>query len=671
MSEAPTLLVEDLSVTLATAHGPLQAVRGINLSVSRGETLCIVGESGSGKSMTALALMDLLPAAASRRVRRLLLLGEELRDAPEARLAALRGDRMAMIFQDPTTSLNPSYAIGEQLVEGLLRHRPGLRRAVALDRAAALLATCGIGEPRSRLRQYPHQLSGGLRQRVMIAMALITEPALLIADEPTTALDVTVQVQILELLERLQRDFALAIILITHDLSVAGRIGSRAAVMYAGEIVESAPMPALLARPSHPYTRALLACAPSVEDGSRRELGFLPGQPPSLLGTLAGCQFRARCSLARRECEGIIPDRRTRSGDSYRCVIPPEEMPAFDAAHVAAQGPERLSPTARPGPAVSLRDIEVTYSVPQGLFAPKKQLHALRGVSIDVAQGEVLGVVGESGSGKSTLARVMLGLERPRQGQARILGEDVLAYGRLALARRVQLVFQDPYSSLNPRRRVGATIRLPLDLHGIGATAERQAEVRHMMELCGLPPRLAAAYPSQLSGGQRQRVAIASALITKPSIIICDEPTSALDVSVQAQILNLLRALRAEFGLTYILISHDLSVVRFLANRIAVVYLGEIVETGDAEQVFGESRHPYTRMLLDSASRRRVGAQLEGERPSAFAPPAGCAFQSRCPYAMPVCRDTPPPRRTAPGRSWICHLDTVRLPWSTTRTEPA
>ena len=331
MSEAPTLLVEDLSVTLATAHGPLQAVRGINLSVSRGETLCIVGESGSGKSMTALALMDLLPAAASRRVRRLSLLGEELRNAPEARLEALRGDRMAMIFQDPTTSLNPSYAIGEQLVEGLLRHRPGLTRAEALDRAAALLATCGIGEPRLRLRQYPHQLSGGLRQRVMIAMALITEPALLIADEPTTALDVTVQVQILELLEQLQRDFALAIILITHDLTVAGRIGSRAAVMYAGEIVESAPMPALLARPSHPYTRALLACAPSIKDGSRRELGFLPGQPPSLLGTLAGCQFRARCSLARGECAGIIPDRQTRSGDSYRCVIPAEEMPAFDA----------------------------------------------------------------------------------------------------------------------------------------------------------------------------------------------------------------------------------------------------------------------------------------------------------------------------------------------------
>ena len=615
MSEA-TLEVRNLAVSIPLLSGELHAVRGIDFYVNRGETLCIVGESGCGKSMTSLALMGLLPAHARRTAASIRFRGEELAGAGEQRMQALRGDRMAMIFQEPMTALNPAYTIGEQLVEGVLQHKPGTDRAAATARAIALLETCGIGEAGRRLRQYPHQLSGGLRQRVMIAMALMCEPDLLIADEPTTALDATIQAQILDLLSRLQRDLSRAVILVTHNFEVVRRIGDRVAVMYAGEVVETGSTADVLANPAHPYTRALLSCIPA--EGPRQpgeRLGYLPGTVPSLVGDLRGCQFRNRCALASAACEGTIPRHWAGAAHDYLCVIPSN-----------------------------------------GMFAPHGNLHALRGVNLTLFSGQVLGVVGESGSGKSTLARIVLGLEAATTGTVLLNGLPVREHGRAERARIVQPIFQDPYSSLNPRRTLASTIRLPLDIHGIGSGPERAAAVKRMMDLCGLPMRLADALPAQLSGGQRQRVAIASALVMKPEIVVCDEPTSALDVSVQAQILNLLQDLKAELNLTYVVISHDLNVIRCLADRVAVMYLGAIVEDRPADELFAAPAHPYSQMLL-AATLHAVGrAAVVGEFPNPLRPPPGCAFHPRCARAEEVCRAEAPLLRGFGDGQVACHF---------------
>ncbi|MBI1776263.1 MAG: dipeptide ABC transporter ATP-binding protein [Proteobacteria bacterium] len=658
MTQPSTLEVEGLRVSLPTLDGTQLVVRGVDLHVRRGETLCIVGESGCGKSMTSLALMNLLPRSAVREVDRLILQGEDLRGADEARIEALRGDRMAMIFQEPTTALNPAYTVGEQLIEGIRHHRKLIRRGDAVARAAELLGTCGIGQARLRLRQYPHQLSGGMRQRVMIAMALMTEPALLIADEPTTALDVTIQAQILGLLRQLQHRFDLAIILITHDFGVVSRFGDRVAVMYAGEIVETAPTETLLRQPMHPYTKALLSCMPGVRSGGSR-LGYLQGQVPSLIGEVAGCQFRNRCPKAAEACARAIPQRMIAPDRYYRCVIPPAAATGSQALAEPAAAQAAKTGTSTAASAITLMDVAVIYRVRQGLFDPPKTLKALRGIALDLAPGLALGVVGESGSGKSTLARVMLGLERPRSGTVRLFGRDLGTFGRAALARTIQPVFQDPYSSLNPRRTVGATIRLPLDVHRIGTPAERDHAVERMMDLCGLPRRLASSYPAELSGGQRQRVAIASAVILRPPILICDEPTSALDVSVQSQILNLLQDLRAELGLTSVVISHDLNVIRYLADRIVVMYLGAIVEAGSARQVLQTPRHPYSQMLLATSAEAGLEAMQVSEPPSALALPSGCTYRTRCPLAMPICTEMAPPLRAVDGHDWACHLEPV------------
>jgi peptide/nickel transport system ATP-binding protein len=658
VSEAAALEVEGLEVTLPTRGGALRAVRAIDLEVARGETLCLVGESGSGKSMTALALMDLLPRSATRRVARFSLGGRDLRDAGEARMQALRGDRMAMIFQEPGTALNPAYRLGEQLVEGLLQHRPETSRGEAIERAVKLLDTCGIGEPRLRLRQYPHQLSGGLRQRMMIAMALMTEPELLIADEPTTALDATVKTQILALLARLQQEFRLAIILITHDLSVVASFGQRLAVMYAGEVVETGRAPEVLRQPLHPYTRALLACIPSPGDVAARgaRLAYLPGQVPNLVGGLVGCQFRDRCALASGACSGEIPKRALGRGRFYRCLLPPaaiEEASTRLAAVPCGAGRAEADTKAS---AILLRDVSVNFAAAPSLLGRKREIRALDGVNLELSRGASLGIVGESGGGKSTLARVMLGLEKSTTGEVRLLGKEVAAYDRVALARIVQPVFQDPYGSLNPRRRVAATIRQPLDIHALGTPSERQTEVRRMMDLCGLPARLADAFPTQLSGGQRQRVAIATALILKPAILICDEPTSALDLSVQSQILNLIADLRDELGLTLVIISHDLAVIRFLADRVAVLYLGRIVESGEAVPTLNNPLHPYSLTLLAASGFAAAQPEHSGDPRPPLGTQEGCAFRPHCPHAMDVCAHVVPPLRGIAGRLTACHL---------------
>jgi peptide/nickel transport system ATP-binding protein len=568
--------------------------------------------------------------------------GADLLAMPDRELAErVRGKAMAMVFQEPMTSLNPVYTIGRQLTEMM---PAGRSRAEARERALFLLDRVGITAARERMGQYPHQLSGGQRQRVMIAMALMNEPRVVIADEPTTALDVTIQAQILRLLAGLKSELGMAMILITHDLGIVSRTVDRVAVMYAGEIVETGRTADVLKAPRHPYTRALLDSIPEPGGGQRR-LGTIPGIVPALTGTLAGCAFASRCALAMPACRTQPPPLREPSrGRAYRCRIEPAMSPPARAV----VGDARDAPVAAAGsgtaaaPILAARSVRCTFQVRRGLFTRPRTLRAVDGVSLELARGEAVALVGESGCGKTTLARMLLGLQAPTGGEVLLDGRPLEATPMRRRARRIQPVFQDPYASLNPRRSVGDIIRRPLDVHGVGEPARRRIEVEGMMERVGLAPRLYHSYPGQLSGGQRQRVAIARALVVRPQLLVCDEPTSALDVSVQSQILNLLRDLRDEMGLTYLVITHDLGVVEHLATRVAVMYAGEIVEIGDKDAIFRDPRHPYTRILLDSVLTLRPGAgvpdtALGAAAPDPLAVPSGCRFHPRCPMAIERC----------------------------------
>jgi peptide/nickel transport system ATP-binding protein len=654
--------VKDLRVDIPLPGGVLHPVRGVDFTLERGETLGIVGESGSGKSLTALALMGLAPARAQVRAGALRLGDRDLLGmGPHEMARSVRGSRMAMIFQEPMTSLNPVYTIGRQLTETMLLHRP-VSALEATERAIRLLERVGITGAAGRLGQYPHQLSGGQRQRVMIAMALMNGPELLIADEPTTALDVTVQAQILRLLAELQRELGMALILITHNLGVVSRVADRVAVMYAGEFVETGGTAALFGAPLHPYTRGLLASIPrsgQVEPGAR--LGAIPGIVPSLLGRLQGCAFAARCEHARAACRVSAPPlRRAGPERAWRCVMEEDETAAV--AHGAAAGaPPRRGGASAAAPLLSATDIHCHFSVKRGLFARPRRLQAVNGVTLEIARGETVAVVGESGCGKTTLARILLGLVVPQRGEVLLDGVPLAGADARAVARRMQPIFQDPYSSLNPRRTLGEIIRRPLDVHGIGTPEERRRKVDRMMALVGLHARLRHNYPNQLSGGQRQRAAIARAIIMEPELVICDEPTSALDVSVQSQILNLLLDLRDELNLTYLLITHDLAVVQHMATRVAVMYLGEIVESAGAREVFAAPRHPYTQALLASVPTVTPGAGIPDNRmgqsyPDPLELPAGCRFHPRCPRAMPVCSVAAPAGSVRGGACVRCHL---------------
>jgi len=664
------LEIKDLRVEIPMPGGILHPVRGVDFTLERGQTLGIVGESGSGKSLTALALMGLAPAQARVRAGALKLDGRDLLGLTQRELARdVRGSRMAMIFQEPMTSLNPVYTIGRQLTETMLLHRSATA-AEATARAVRLLERVGVTGAAGRLGQYPHQLSGGQRQRVMIAMALMNDPEVLIADEPTTALDVTVQAQILRLLAELQQEFGMALILITHNLGVVSRVADRVAVMYAGEFVETGTTAEVFETPLHPYTRGLLASIPQpgrVEPGAR--LGAIPGIVPSLLGEIQGCAFAARCSHARDACRlALPPQREAGAGRAYRCVMAEGEAraAASDVGGGLRSGGKGMA-AGGSAPLLSATGVHCHFNVKRGLFGKTQRLHAVNGVTLAIARGETLAVVGESGCGKTTLARILLGLIVPQEGKVLLDGAPLAGGATRAVARRMQPIFQDPYSSLNPRRTLAEIIRRPLDVHGIGTPQERRRKVDRMMALVGLHGRLTHSYPNQLSGGQRQRAAIARAIIMEPQLVICDEPTSALDVSVQSQILNLLLDLRAELNLTYLLITHDLAVVQHMATRVAVMYLGEIVETGSAREVFAAPRHPYTQALLASAPTVTPGAGIPDNRlgqsyPNPLEPPGGCRFHPRCPRAMPLCSVAPPPEIRDGDSCVRCHLYTESQP---------
>ncbi|MEK2492323.1 ABC transporter ATP-binding protein [Kitasatospora purpeofusca] len=662
----PLLSVRDLRVDFTGPRGadPVPAVRGVDLTLHRGETLGIVGESGSGKSVTALAVLGLLPGTA--RVRGSVRLDDrELIGLPGRELAAVRGRRIAMVFQDPLSAFTPVYRIGDQLVEALRIHRSGLDRAAARKRAAELLDLVGIPAPDRALDSFPHEFSGGMRQRAMIAMAVANDPDVLLADEPTTALDVTIQAQVLDVLRTARRETGAALVLVSHDLGVIAGMADRVAVMYAGRVVETAGVDELFAAPRHPYTLGLVGAVPRL-DGNRGPLVPIPGTPAPMAELPPGCPFAARCPLVEDRCRTAEPpltgdgaaDAGTGAGADgptgptvhlAACVRADElaerrpaptevyPVPNVPAASAAAPVPREQRP-----PVLEVEGLTKTFPLLKGTVFKRRigSVHAVDGVELSIREGETLGLVGESGSGKSTTLFELLRLAAPESGRIELLGRDTAALSRAEAHRMrsdLQIVFQDPMASLDPRMPVGDIVAEPLRAQRT-AKEEIARRVPELLRQVGLDPAHAVRYPHQFSGGQRQRISIARALAVRPRLLVLDEPVSALDVSIQAGVLNLLQSLKAELGLSYLFVSHDLSVIRHLADRVSVMYLGRTVEQGEVSAVFDRPRHPYTRALLSAvplpdpaAERTRTRILLAGDPPSPTVGHTGCPFRARCP----------------------------------------
>ena len=632
----PLLTIENLHTELDTEQGVLRAISGLSMALARGETFALVGESGCGKSMTAQTILRLLPdnagvsqgnlwlaprqAAANLATDTEQEAEQDLLDLPESAMRRLRGARIGMIFQEPNTSLNPVMTVGAQVLESLHQHTP-LRGEAAQQKAIDWLTQVGLPNPAEKMAAYPFQLSGGQRQRVMIAIALAGEPDLLIADEPTTALDVTTQAQILQLLEKLQRERGMAMLLITHDLGIVAQMAHQVALMYAGEIVEIAERDAFFAHPKHPYAQALFAALPNL---ARRQhaLAAIPGSVPALTQSFKGCRFANRCPQVRPLCQTRIPnllsgepDAQNDQSHAVRCFLhdPSRSLTPLTLPASRHLNTEQAKPSPQTGnhPLLTLRDVSVSYPPAGNALAglpfrrtQKPSAHlAVKKVSLTLYPGQTLALVGESGCGKTTVAKAVLRLLDGRakiEGQILLKGQSILTRGGEATLRRaVQIVFQDPFSSLNPRMRIGEILREGLQaIRPDWNAAQRALRIQTLLKQVGLPNDAFDRYPHEFSGGQRQRIAIARALAAEPQLIICDEPTSALDVSVQAQVLNLLKELQQTLGVAYLFITHNLSVVEYLADEVAVMQAGEIVEQGPAEQVLRQPQQAYTQQLL-------------------------------------------------------------------------
>jgi peptide/nickel transport system ATP-binding protein len=667
----PLLEVRDLHVQFETSRGTVHAVDGISYSVNRGETVAVVGESGCGKSVSALAIMRLLARTGRVTKGAILFEGRDLLALSEEEMREMRGRDIAMIFQEPMTSLNPVMSIGQQVMEPLLIHMK-MSDTEARARALELMQLVGITDGERRLDQYPHHLSGGMRQRVMIAIGLACNPKLIIADEPTTALDVTIQAQILELMKELSRRLGIALVVITHNLGIVARYADRVNVMYAARIIEQGTADNVFLEPAHPYAIGLMRSIPRLDLPRGAKLETIEGLPPDLRTPPAGCRFAPRCPYRIDACTKqdvrLAP---VRPGHLTACIraseiiagtlIPPQK--------VQAAGTTFAETSAEPLLIVDhLKKFFTVKAAGAGFLSSRTStVKAVDDVSLHVLPGETLGLVGESGCGKTTVGRAVLKLDEPTDGTIRFGGADITHASHADMRdvrRKIQVIFQDPYSSLNPRMTVGQIIGEPMRVYKL--VPNRKAEHDRVAELLGqvgLFPYMAERYPHELSGGQRQRVGIARALALEPTFIVCDEPVSALDVSIQGQIINLLEDLQERLGLSYLFIAHDLAVVRHISDRVAVMYLGRVVELADRDALYAAPAHPYTKALLDAApvpdplvERSRAPRALRGEIPSPLTPPSGCVFHTRCPIAGEECRrDVPVFRPYKPGHFVACH----------------
>ena len=654
----PLLQIKDLHTDIEIRSGVVRALSGVDLHVNPGETLGIVGESGSGKTMTALSLMGLLPQGGKVSSGSIILDGQDLTQLPLKEKRKLRGTKVGMIFQDPLTSLNPTMKIGLQVCEPLRVHEK-LSKKEALARAVEILKRVGMPRPEVVINNYPHQLSGGMRQRVMIAMALVCKPRILIADEPTTALDVTTQMQILDLIDELRDEYKMGVILITHDLGVVAGHTDRVAVMYAGRIVETAPTKTLFTEPKHRYTSSLMAALPERALAAGTKLFSIPGAPPSLTNLPVGCRFAARCLWATDECRTGYPDLSGDENHTFSCFHPVQEGDESPAVLQAKLNPNKAEDTANSTPQIShevLLDVKEASreyeSAGSGFFKRDKGVvSAVDRVSITVEKGETYGLVGESGCGKSTVGRLIAGLEPPSGGAIELDGRDLATLkGRDAVRihRDVQMMFQDSYAAMDPRMRIDQILAEPMSIQKTGNARQIAERIMEILEQVGLTEEILDRYPHEFSGGQLQRIGFARSLTLAPDLIVADEPVSALDVSVQAQVLNLMKDLQQELGLSYLFISHDLAVVQYMADRIGVMYLGRIVEEGPAHEVVKNPKHPYTKALIDSIpvpdpefKHDESAIKLTGEPPSAVNPPEGCRFRPRCPFAGEECKVQP------------------------------
>jgi peptide/nickel transport system ATP-binding protein len=641
------LEVSDLHVTFPSEAGSVKAVRGLDFTLAAGETMAIVGESGSGKSVTSLAIMGLLPPSA-KITGSIRLHGDELLGRNDDSMSQLRGNELAMIFQDPLSALTPVYTIGDQIVETMQVHHD-ISRAAATERAVELLDLVGIPNPQVRVKSFPHEFSGGMRQRAMIAMAIANDPDVIIADEPTTALDVTIQAQVLEVLKRAQQETGAAVIMITHDLGVVAGIADRVTVMYAGRPVEQGTVDEIFYSPRMPYTIGLLGAVPRLDAADKEALATLEGNPPSVVNLPPGCPFEPRCPMSTDACRIDEPPLAPtdQPGHTAACIysarIAAEKLTYADIfpVPVIPSSPLERTPRDQRETVLSLQDMKRHYPLMKGALFRRRvgTVYAVDGIDLEVKEGETLGLVGESGCGKSTTLLEILHLKPPTGGGIAVLGQDVGTLqrrDRKQMRRDLQVVFQDPMASLDPRMPVFDLIAEPLGVFGYSAKATED-RVDELLRLVGLEPSHASRYPQQFSGGQRQRIGIARALALEPKLIVLDEPVSALDVSIQAGVINLLDELKAKLNLSYLFVAHDLAVIRHIADRVAVMYLGKIVEVGEVDSVYDHPTHPYTQALLSAIpipdpekERSRMRILLTGDLPSPANPPSGCRFRTRC-----------------------------------------